>query len=77
MACCCRSSHPHLIRIFKAGRCYVGGLHCLYALMEYAEQNLEQLLEQRALTEHEGAQMLVPTLSALAHLHGSKLIQAM
>src|SRR4051812_28730624 len=39
-------SHPHLIRIFKVGQCHVGGLHYLYALMEYAEQNLAQLLEQ-------------------------------
>ena len=68
-------SHPHLIRIFKVGQCHVGGLHCLYALMEYAEQNLAQLLEQRALSEHEAREMLVPTLSALAYLHGSQFIQ--
>jgi TonB family protein len=68
-------SHPHLIRIFEAGECEVGGQHCLYALMEYAEQNLAQQLEQRALAEHEGREMLVPTLSALAYLHGNQFIQ--
>jgi TonB family protein len=68
-------SHPHLIRLFEAGECHVSGLHCLYLLMEYAEENLAQLLEQRALAEHEVREMLEPTLSALAYLHGRKLIQ--
>src|SRR5688572_18755114 len=68
-------SHPHLVRIFEAGECHVGGLHCLYALMEYAEENLAQLLEQRALSEHEAREMLEPTLSALVYLHESQFIQ--
>jgi TonB family protein len=67
-------SHPHLIRIFEAGECHVDGLHCLYVLMEYAEQNLAQLLEQRALSEPEAREMLVPTLSTLAYLHGNQLV---
>jgi TonB family protein len=62
-------SHPHLIRIFEVGQCYVGELHCQYALMEYADQNLAQLLEERALAESEVREMLVPTLSILAYLH--------
>jgi TonB family protein len=67
-------SHPHLVRIFEAGECDIGELHCLYALMEYAEQNLAQLLEQRALTEHEAREMVVPTLSVLAYLHEKEFV---
>jgi len=69
-------SHPHLIRLFEAGKCQAGELHCLYALMEYADQSLAQLLKQRALAEHEVREMLVPTLSALAYLHERELVQA-
>jgi TonB family protein len=67
-------SHPHLIRIFEVGQCHVGELHCQYALMEYADQNLAQLLEQRALAEHEVREMLVPTLSILAYLHQREFV---
>lgn len=62
-------THPHLIRLFATGRCQLGTLHCLYAVMEYAEQNLAQLLLHRALTQAEVRDMLPPTLDALAFLH--------
>jgi serine/threonine-protein kinase len=42
--------------------------------MEYAEQNLAQLLEQRALGADEVREMLGPTLNALEFLHGSKRV---
>jgi TonB family protein len=44
-------------------------------LMEYADENLAQLLEQRALAEHEAREMLERTLSVLAYLHERKLVQ--
>ena len=68
-------AHPHLLRIFEAGKCEVDGLHYLYAVMEYADQTLAQLLEHRAMTEDEAREMLVPTLNALAFLHGKKFVQ--
>lgn len=68
-------SHPHLIRIFESGECQVDGEHYLYVLMEYAEENLAQLLQRRALEEHEAREMLVPTLDALVYLHGRRLVQ--
>lgn len=67
--------HPHLIRIFEAGQCQLDGLHYLYAVMEYADQNLAQLLEHRALMEDEAREMLMPTLNALTFLHDRKLVQ--
>jgi serine/threonine protein kinase len=68
-------AHPHLLRIFEVGKCEVDGLHYLYAVMEYADQTLAQLLEHRAMTEDEAREMLVPTLNALAFLHGKNFVQ--
>jgi len=59
-------SHPHLIRIFETGRC---GQTLLYAVMEYAEEDLSQILPQRPLTSPEVADLLPPMLEALSYLH--------
>jgi TonB family protein len=67
-------AHPHLIRLFEAGRCQLGGLQFLFVVMEYAEQTLSQILLQRALTPGEVREMLPPTLSALAFLHSKNLV---
>ena len=61
-----RLSHPHLIRIFETGRC---GQTLLYAVMEYAEEDLSQILPQRPLTSPEVADLLPPMLEALSYLH--------
>jgi TonB family protein len=42
--------------------------------MEYAEQTLAQILPHRALTSDEVREMLLPTLDALAFLHGKNLV---
>lgn len=75
-------SHPRLLRLFAAGRCQFpaepkgqGNLHFLYVLMEYADQNLAQLLETRALTEVEARETLPPLLDGLAFLHSRNLVQ--
>jgi TonB family protein len=68
-------SHPHLIRIFGSGRCRLGGHPFLYVVMEYADQTLAQLLPHRALTPEEARELLLPTLDALAFLHGKNLVQ--
>jgi len=67
-------AHPHLIRLFEAGRCQLGGLEFVFVVMEYAEQTLSQILLQRALTPGEVREMLLPTLSALAFLHSKNLV---
>ena len=66
--------HPHLLSLFETGRCQLGGLHYLYAVMEYAEQNLAQLLQHRALSEAEVREMLPLTLDALAFLHSRDFV---
>jgi TonB family protein len=62
-------SHPHLMRIFDAGRCRLDGTSLLYLVMEYAEEDLSQILPQRALSAAEVTDMLPPLLDALSYLH--------
>jgi serine/threonine protein kinase len=68
-------THPHLIRLLESGICQLEGIQYLFVVMEYAEQTLSQILRQRALTPDEVREMLPPTMSALAFLHGKNLIQ--
>jgi TonB family protein len=68
-------SHPHLIRLLDAGRCQLGGHNFLFVVMDYAEQNLAQILPGRALIPDEVRDLLPATLDALAYLHGKNLVQ--
>jgi outer membrane biosynthesis protein TonB len=68
-------AHPHLLRLLEWGGCQLDGLPYLYTVMEYADQTLAQLLLRRALTDDEAREMLLPTLNALAFLHGRNLVQ--
>lgn len=61
--------HPHLLRLFEMGRCQIDGVALLYLVMEYAEENLSQILSQRALNAEETRDVLVPVLDALACVH--------
>jgi len=62
-------THPNLIRVFEAGRCELDGMELLYVVMEYAEENLSQILPERALTAEEARGMLAPILRALQFVH--------
>ena len=62
-------SHPHLIRLFHTGRCQINSSVLLYAVMEYAEENLSQIIPERPLTPAEAREMLPPVLDALSFLH--------
>jgi TonB family protein len=73
---CLRLSHPHLLRLFDMGRCEIEGVQLLYLVMEYAEENLSQILPQRALSPAEAAELLSPTLDALSYLHGKGFVHA-
>ncbi len=62
--------HPNVIRVFDVGRCEIEGMKLLYVVQEYAEENLAQILPERALTAEEAREMLPPILSGLGYLHG-------
>jgi TonB family protein len=66
-----KMSHPHLMKVFEMGRCYLGEeREFLYLVMEYADEDLSQVVPTRALTPQECQEMLPPVLDALAYLHG-------
>jgi len=67
-------SHPHLLRLFQMGRCQFGDRRLLYLVMEYAQENLAQVLPQRALTPPELEDMLPPLVEALTFLHGKNFV---
>jgi TonB family protein len=66
-------SHPHLIRIFDMGHATVDGTSILYVVQEYAEENLSQILPERALTVEETRALLPPVLRALQFLQDKGL----
>ncbi len=69
-----RLSHPHLMRLFHVGSCQINGNPMFYAVMEYAEENLSQILPDRPLTPAETKEMLDPLLDALSYVHGKGLV---
>jgi len=67
-------SHPHLLRLLQAGRCELDGLKLLYIVMEYAEEDLSQILPERPLRETEAREMSSAVLEALSYLHSQGLV---
>jgi len=67
-------THPHLIRILAAGQCALDRIPLTYVVMEQADEDLSQILPQRALTPAETADLLPPVLDGLAFLHSKGLI---
>ena len=69
-------THPQLLRIHDIGRCRLANRDRLYVVMEYADEDLSQILPLRPLTESEAREMLGPVLDALVFLHGRGLIHS-
>lgn len=69
-------SHPHLLRLFESGSCQLDKVVLLYVVMEYAEDNLAQILPHRALTPAEVRDLLEPALDALTFIHGNGLVHS-
>ena len=67
-------SHPHLIRIFEAGRCQLDGTPLVYVVMECADEDLAQIIPQRPLTPAEVSELLPPLLDALSYLHDKRFV---
>lgn len=62
-------SHPHLLQIFQAGSARVEDTELLFVVMEYAEEDLSQILPTRPLKAEEVREILKPALDALGYLH--------
>src|ERR1700730_9974473 len=69
-------SHPNLLRLLDFGRCCLEDVNFLYVVMEFAEEDLSQILPQRSLIPAETRDMLEPVLDVLVYLHGKGLIHA-
>jgi TonB family protein len=72
-------SHPNLMRLFERGTWQLnpGQLNkfpLLYVVMEYADEDLSQVIPERPLTVEEAKEVLEPALSALAYLHSSGFV---
>lgn len=67
-------SHPHLISLYEMGRSDLGGMSLLYVVMEHADENLAQVLSDRALSSDESRAMLDSVLDALVYLHGKGFV---
>jgi TonB family protein len=68
-------SHPNLVRLFASGRCELNRTEFLFVVMEYAEENLSQVVAQRALTAAEVKDMLPQVLNALTYVHAKGFVQ--
>jgi TonB family protein len=69
-----RLSRPHLVRLMEWGHCQIDDTRLLYVVMEYAEENLSEILPLRPLSANEASEMLRPAAEALASLHQSDLV---
>jgi hypothetical protein len=67
-------SHAHLIPLLQTGCAELDDVRLLYVAMQYAEENLGQILPQRPLTEEETTEVLRAVLGALGYLHGRGLV---
>jgi TonB family protein len=62
-------AHPHLVRLFQMGRCRLDGAELNYLVMDFADEDLSQVLPTRALSAEEVREVLEGTLDALSYLH--------
>ncbi|HTQ97369.1 MAG TPA: TonB family protein, partial [Candidatus Acidoferrum sp.] len=67
-------THPNLIRIYGAGTCKIEDRDVLYVAMEYAEENLSQVLPSRPLSAEEASESLNAMVDVLVYLHGKNLV---
>jgi eukaryotic-like serine/threonine-protein kinase len=67
-------SHPHLIRLLEMGRCELDHTPMLYVVMEYAEENLSQVVARRPLSPAEASDILGPVVGALTYVHAEGFV---
>ena len=65
-------SHPNLLRLYEFGKCNLGQNSFLYVITELADEDLSQILPQRALTADEAKPVLNVLVSVLRYVqqHG-------
>lgn len=69
-----RLSHPHLVRVLHTGHCEIDSTLLIYAVSEYADEVLSEILSSRALTPEEVKDLLDPVLDALSYIHAQGFV---
>ena len=69
-----RVADPHLIQLHGTGRCRLGNADFLYLVMEYADEDLVDILPHRALSPDEVREMLPLIVETLGRLHQRGLV---
>ncbi len=67
-------SHPGLLRLTEFGRCDLGGEGLVFALMEYADEDLSLVIPSRALALDEAGEVVRSVADTLAYLHGEGFV---
>jgi hypothetical protein len=67
-------SHPNLLRLLTSGRCQLDDTALIYVVMEYTEEDLSQVMPERALTPAEATEMMEPVLNVLRYVHRQGLV---
>jgi TonB family protein len=67
-------SHTNLLKILDCGKCELDGEVHLFVVQEYADEDLGDILPERALTMDEARGMIEPVIEMLALLHGRNLV---
>ncbi len=62
-------AHPNLLKIYATGSSVLNGVPIVYVVMERADESLNSVLAERALTGDETRELLVPAAAALHYLH--------
>jgi len=67
-------THPQLMQLFEWGRCKIAERPFVYVVMEYADEDLSQILPIRALSKDEVRQMLPAVIDVLRFLHSQGFV---
>jgi len=67
-------SHPNLNRVMAIGRTVEDGREWFYEVEEFAEENLAQVIPERALSADEASGMLGAVVAGLEYLHSKGLV---
>lgn len=67
-------SDSNLLKIHDCGRCELDGQAHLFVVQEYADEDLRDILPERALSVEETRGMIEPVIETLALLHGQNLV---
>lgn len=67
-------AHPNVLRLLRTGRWQANHMPLRYAVTEYADENLADVLAERPLTAAEVRELLKPLVEALAYIHAEGLV---